>query len=170
MNTSRIIEAYGKLSCVVDVYSEDELKWITNQRDINPNVMEYLMHCLPLESIHITEIDLFGLSWIRYAAKRCDPYGHMFMAGFLPMAGTTTGNAFYLDIEKDGVYFAEIDQIMTHRDVVSCYKDEDMVDFKGITPENIRKALYLVTETIEEFLLGLLDGNIYEDIVEKIDK
>jgi hypothetical protein len=161
MNVSKIKSILIKISGKQpNSYDDGDLTSL-NEFLQQPNISNYLRHCLPKEIIGVSGVRLLPLDAIEAEmSEGAAPGSFIRTYGYVIVATSIGGNAICFHSPSGKVFWAD------HTSFNSgsiAFKDRTTGEWKYLyeyTPENVAKALVLLSDNIENFLDALLTDRL----------
>lgn len=128
---------------------------------VHPDVREYLTSCVTEEGLDASGIGILGRSRLAEEnAKGVSPGGQIRKYGFVAIAISVGGNAVVLSSNDGHVYWADHSSFSDSVEI--SYEDRETGEWHYLPwgPDNVRRALVHLSDSVNGFLLELLAGRL----------
>ena len=168
MDTERVNEAIRRIGGKPQGVRQSD-DWNDVRR--NADVFDYLTMCVTEEGFSASGVGVCGEE--RLYAENADgvaPGGRIRKNGYITIAASIGGNAVLLSSNDGCVYWADHVSFSVDEGNTICFEDRRTGEWVYIpwSEENIRQALVLLSPSIEEFLVELVNDK-YMDRLDALD-
>src|SRR6266568_6360246 len=125
---------------------------------VHPDVNEYICYCLPRFSYQVCGIAVQSLrDIIGEMHPGAAPGGYIRPYGYLVIANSAGGNVLCLQSATGKVFWTDHDSFLDDSISIQNRSTGDWEFLDDYTPENVQRAMVLVSDDLESFLVALLN-------------